>query len=92
AAADTATAQEPPAYVGPAAEVAAIWREVLGLDDIKPDEDLFDLGGHSLTVTRIGARIRKRLGVDVPLHVFFDTPTITGISAAVITMQNERRP
>ncbi|MFF7246842.1 amino acid adenylation domain-containing protein [Embleya sp. NPDC008237] len=77
---------------GPAAEITAIWREVLGLDDIRPDEDLFDLGGHSLTVTRIGARIRKRLGVDVPLHVFFESPTITGLTSAVSAMQSERRP
>ncbi|MYS82705.1 non-ribosomal peptide synthetase [Embleya scabrispora] len=77
---------------GPVAEITAIWREVLGLDDIRPDEDLFDLGGHSLTVTRIGARIRKRLGVDVPLHVFFESPTITGLTSAVSAMRSERRP
>ncbi|MFE3203569.1 amino acid adenylation domain-containing protein [Embleya sp. NPDC059237] len=81
-----------PADTGPAAEITAIWREVLGLDDIRPDEDLFDLGGHSLTVTRIGARIRKRLGVDVPLHVFFETPTISGLTSAVSAMRSERRP
>ncbi|MGC0416366.1 non-ribosomal peptide synthetase [Embleya sp. AB8] len=77
---------------GPTEEITAIWREVLGLDDIRPDEDLFDLGGHSLTVTRIGARIRKRLGVDVPLHVFFESPTITGLTSAVSAMRGERRP
>ncbi|MFI6977693.1 amino acid adenylation domain-containing protein [Embleya sp. NPDC050154] len=81
-----------PVDPGPTAEITAIWREVLGLDDIRPDEDLFDLGGHSLTVTRIGARIRKRLGVDVPLHVFFESPTITGLTSAVSAMRSERRP
>ncbi|MEU0937716.1 amino acid adenylation domain-containing protein [Embleya sp. NPDC005971] len=89
---DRDPAAEPLGDPGPAAEITAIWREVLGLDDIRPDEDLFDLGGHSLTVTRIGARIRKRLGVDVPLHVFFESPTITGLTSAVSAMQSERRP
>ncbi|RUP65633.1 Linear gramicidin synthase subunit B [Streptomyces sp. NP10] len=68
---------------GDAAVVREIWQEVLRLDDIGPDEDLFDLGGHSLTITAIAARIRKRLGVEVPLDGFFDTPTLAEISAVV---------
>lgn len=64
-------------------QVRAIWMEVLRLDDIAPDEDLYDLGGHSLTITQICARIRKRLGVDVPFDVFLDDPTIAGVAAAV---------
>ncbi|MGW9210336.1 non-ribosomal peptide synthetase [Embleya sp. NPDC055664] len=76
---------------GPADEltetVRAIWAEVLRLDDIGVDEDLFDLGGHSLTITQIAARIRKRLGVEVPLDVFFDTPTVGGVTDAVRDLQ-----
>ncbi|MET7368205.1 amino acid adenylation domain-containing protein [Streptomyces sp. NPDC005566] len=69
--------------------VLAIWREVLALDDLGPDEDLFDLGGHSLTITAIAARIHQNLGVDVPLDVFFDTPTVHGVSAAVTALCKE---
>lgn len=72
----------PQPYTGLALQVYEIWREVLGHGEIGPDDDLFDLGGHSLTVTKIAARLRRRLGVDLPLHVFFDTPTINGIVAA----------
>ncbi|MEU8075447.1 amino acid adenylation domain-containing protein [Catellatospora citrea] len=72
----------PRPYTGLALQVYEIWREVLGHGEIGPDDDLFDLGGHSLTVTKIAARLRRRLGVDLPLHVFFDTPTINGIVAA----------
>ncbi|GCE00490.1 non-ribosomal peptide synthetase [Embleya hyalina] len=79
------------AVVGPADDlteaVRTIWAEVLRLDDIGVDEDLFDLGGHSLTITRIAARIRKRLGVEVPLDVFFDTPTVGGVTDAVRDLQ-----
>lgn len=59
----------------------AIWQEVLSIEDIGVDEDLFDLGGHSLTITRISVRITQQLGRDVPLDVFFDTPTIADIAA-----------
>ncbi|MEV0132074.1 amino acid adenylation domain-containing protein [Dactylosporangium sp. NPDC050688] len=72
------------------ATVTAIWQEVLRIDDIGPDEDLFDLGGHSLTITQIAVRIRKRLGVDVPLDVFFDTPTIDGVVAAIAELREAR--
>ncbi|GIH26667.1 peptide synthetase [Acrocarpospora phusangensis] len=63
--------------------IREIWQEVLGIDEIGDDEDLFDLGGHSLTITQIIARMRKRLGIEVSLDVFFDTPTIAGVVTAV---------
>ncbi|MEV0381243.1 condensation domain-containing protein [Nonomuraea sp. NPDC050643] len=64
-------------------QVRLIWMEVLRMDHIAPDEDLYDLGGHSLTITQISARIRKRLGVEVPFDVFLDDPTIIGVAKAV---------
>ncbi|MBB5872576.1 amino acid adenylation domain-containing protein [Allocatelliglobosispora scoriae] len=73
---------EPAAYEGLSLQVYEIWREVLGHGEIGPDDDLFDLGGHSLTITKISARLRQRLGIDLPLHVFFEQPTINGIVAA----------
>ncbi|RAJ46824.1 amino acid adenylation domain-containing protein [Kitasatospora sp. SolWspMP-SS2h] len=69
------------------AAVLAIWADVLELDDLGPDEDLFDLGGHSLTITAIAARVSRTLGVDVPLDVFFDEPTARGVAAAVRALQ-----
>jgi len=68
-----------------AAQLAQIWQEVLGLDRIGPDEDLFDLGGHSLTITQIIARMRDRLGIDLPLDLLFDNPTINGVLDAIDT-------
>ncbi|MFE0702193.1 amino acid adenylation domain-containing protein [Streptomyces sp. NPDC058872] len=72
------------------AAVLAIWREVLELDDLAPDEDLFDLGGHSLIVTAIAARIHERLGAVVPLDVFFDTPTARDVAAVVRALREEQ--
>ncbi|WP_395297997.1 amino acid adenylation domain-containing protein [Kitasatospora hibisci] len=65
------------------AELAAICSEVLGIPDIGPDEDLFDLGAHSLMFIQIGARIRKSFGAELDLDVFFDTPTAAEIAEAV---------
>ncbi|WP_239114911.1 acyl carrier protein, partial [Planotetraspora kaengkrachanensis] len=70
-------------HAGLAEEIRAIWREVLGIEEIGDEEDLFDLGGHSLTITQIIARMRKRLDIEVPLDVFFDTPTIAGVLESI---------
>jgi acyl carrier protein len=61
------------------AEITAIWEEVLKLSPVEPHDDIFDLGGHSLTITQIIARMRKRLGVEIDLDDFFDNPTIAGV-------------
>ncbi|GAA2748110.1 amino acid adenylation domain-containing protein [Kitasatospora cinereorecta] len=76
-----APAAEGHAYTGRSAELHRIWCEVLGVDAVGPDEDLFDLGGHSLVIARIAARVRDRLGTDLPLDAFFDTPTIRSLGA-----------
>ncbi|MFJ4793581.1 non-ribosomal peptide synthetase [Kitasatospora purpeofusca] len=65
------------------AAVLGIWSEVLRLPGLGPEDDLFDLGGHSLTIIQITARIRDLLGVELDFDVFFATPTPAGIAAAV---------
>ncbi|MGW5265606.1 condensation domain-containing protein [Microbispora sp. NPDC004025] len=88
-------AVEPAAATGAAdagpflAEVGEIWREVLGMPEIGPDEDLFDLGGHSLSITQIIAKVRERMDVELSFDVFFDEPTITGIAAEVARLREE---
>ncbi|MGQ4489794.1 amino acid adenylation domain-containing protein [Streptomyces sp. SAS_281] len=89
-----ATTRETPALgadEGVTATVLAIWREVLDLDDLDADEDLFDLGGHSLTITAIAGRIRKEYGVSVPFDVFFDSPTVHGVAACVAALIEENQ-
>ncbi|MFF4323383.1 amino acid adenylation domain-containing protein [Streptomyces sp. NPDC001568] len=68
---------------GTTGTIRRIWAEVLNLPDVGPEDDLFDLGGHSLTVIRIAARIRDAFGVELDFDVFFDVPTPAGIAAAV---------
>ncbi|RCG33241.1 hypothetical protein DQ384_02080 [Sphaerisporangium album] len=68
-----------------AAEVRRIWSEVLGVPEIDGDADLFDLGGDSLAITRIAARVQESLGVEVPAWMFFEAPTIGGFVEALTT-------
>ncbi|MFG1945396.1 amino acid adenylation domain-containing protein [Nonomuraea sp. NPDC048826] len=73
-----------------AEEVRRIWCEVLELEEVGADDDLFDLGGHSLTITQISARIRESLGVDVSLDAFFDDPTVNGVVEEIVRLRGER--
>jgi amino acid adenylation domain-containing protein len=88
---DGGAAHHEPAFAAPATEteaaVAEIWREVLNLERVGATDDFFDLGGHSLKATRILTRVSARLGVELPVGVIFDHPTVRGIAARV----DERR-
>ncbi|WP_448316678.1 condensation domain-containing protein [Streptomyces sp. CO7] len=65
------------------AQVTAIWEAVLELSPIEPHDDIFDLGGHSLTITQIISRMEQQLGVEISLDDFFDNPTVAGVVAVV---------
>ncbi|MEV5595498.1 amino acid adenylation domain-containing protein [Streptomyces sp. NPDC052496] len=80
---------QPSAADSPLEAVREIWREVFGLPELTDTDDLFDLGGHSITMTQISTRILDRLGVEVPLSAYFDTPTVQGIAAVVAGLQEE---
>ncbi len=52
--------------------IAAVWRELLGLDRVGVHDNFFDLGGHSLLATQVMTRVRETLGVELPLDVLFE--------------------
>ncbi|HVG10758.1 MAG TPA: amino acid adenylation domain-containing protein, partial [Thermoanaerobaculia bacterium] len=63
--------------------LAAIWSEVLGVECIGPFDDFFGLGGHSLKVTQILARVRDAFGVELPVRSLFESPTLSGFAARI---------
>jgi acyl transferase domain-containing protein len=56
-----------------------IWREVLGVAEISPQDNFFVLGGHSLMAIQLIAEIRRQIGAEIPVKVFFQDPTVASL-------------
>jgi amino acid adenylation domain-containing protein len=60
-------------------ELARIWEEILGLEQVGIHDSFFELGGHSLLATQLVARIRESLNVVLQLSDLFSSPTVRGL-------------
>jgi amino acid adenylation domain-containing protein len=72
------------AYRAPGSElerlVAALWRDVLGVERVGVDDNFFDLGGSSLHLVKLRQLLREEPGRDLPLNVFFLYPTVAAFA------------
>jgi len=57
-------------------QLAKTWEEVLRIGPIGVRDNFFDLGGHSLLVMSLAARIERAFGRSLPLVTLFEAPTI----------------
>ncbi|OZC29535.1 non-ribosomal peptide synthetase [Gordonia polyisoprenivorans] len=63
--------------------VAAVYGEVLGVDEVHAHADFFALGGTSLSATQVASRLSERLGADVAVRTLFDTRTVAALAATI---------
>ncbi|MFF2556663.1 amino acid adenylation domain-containing protein [Nocardia sp. NPDC058058] len=81
------------AAIGPdEAAVAAVFAEVLGIDQVWRDDDFFALGGNSLIATQVVARLSVTLDRAVPVRALFDAPTVAELAAFVTSGAAADRP
>jgi amino acid adenylation domain-containing protein len=69
--------------------LAAIWMEVLECACPGRHDNFFALGGHSLAATRVIGRIRKDMGVALPMERFFGRPTVDAMAECIEGLKSD---
>ena len=66
------------------ATLARIWSDLLATQEpVGVHDNLFALGGHSLTITRFVARVADTYGVGLPVHQVYSAPTVAELAEVV---------
>ncbi|MDH3024096.1 amino acid adenylation domain-containing protein [Gordonia alkanivorans] len=60
--------------------IADAYADVLGLGEVGASDSFFDLGGNSLSATRVAANLREGHGLDIELAWLFSDPTVRGLA------------
>ena len=72
------------AYIAPHGRlensIAVIWQELLHVEKVGWHDNFFDLGGNSLLVVQVQARLRNVLGIELPIVKLFQHPTIHALA------------
>ncbi|WP_029867289.1 phosphopantetheine-binding protein, partial [Pseudomonas syringae] len=63
-------------------QIAVIWQELLGVEQVGRHDNFFELGGHSLLAVSLIGRMRQ-LGLSADVRVLFSQPTLAALAAAV---------
>lgn len=64
-------------------ELKNIWLELLGVTEIKPDDDFNSLGGESLLAVQMMTLVRKRIGYQLEIADTFGYPTLESLSGFI---------
>jgi aryl carrier-like protein len=64
-------------------KISRVWAQVLNVEAVDRDEDFFDLGGHSLLILQVQARLRDEVGYAVSLADLFVNPSVASLAAHI---------
>jgi len=71
--------------------LAGICGEVLGIGDFGIEDNFFEMGGHSLLVAQVVARVGARLKVQLPLRAMFEHPTVATLAVVLERARHDPR-
>jgi len=72
--------------------LAGLWCELLGLASVGVHENFFDVGGDSLLVTRLHARLPALFGVELPMRRIYQALTVVAQAEAVDALLTQQQP
>jgi amino acid adenylation domain-containing protein len=61
--------------------IATAWESVLGVTGIGPRDNFFDLGGSSISLLRVRAKLAEALGIELSVILLFQHPTVATLAA-----------
>ena len=74
-------------YTAPRTEmektVAGMLERLLNLEHVDVEENFFSLGGHSLLGAQLIARLRDTFGIEMPLRLIFEAPTVADLATEI---------
>jgi thioester reductase-like protein/amino acid adenylation domain-containing protein len=67
------------------------WEDVLrlGEGEVGPEDNFFDLGGHSLAAAQLSGRVEQGFGVHVSMPLFMEDPTPGGLLDRIEALQRD---
>ena len=72
--------------------IANVWKEILKIGSIGPDENFFHLGGDSLRAIQSVLQINRALGSNITITHVFQTPTVRGLAKKIEPVKNQALP
>jgi acyl carrier protein len=70
--------------------IAAIWQDLLGIDEVGIHDNFIELGGHSLLGLQLTARLRDAFGAECTLLQLFEAPTVSELAMLVRAQTGDR--
>jgi acyl carrier protein len=72
--------------------LAQVWRDTFRLEKIGRNDNFFGLGGNSLLGMELTELLANRLGIEVPVVLLFQYPSVREMAEAISTLEeNEAR-
>ena len=69
-------------------QLKGIWSNALELEEVGTQENFFALGGYSLLAAQVASCMRTAFGIDIPLRILFESPTIASLALYIAQKQH----
>jgi amino acid adenylation domain-containing protein len=64
-------------------QLSKFWADLLDINEVGIEDDVFALGADSLTVGQLISRLRSRFGIELSFKDIFEAPTVAALAACI---------